>query len=109
MFVEQEVAKYESGEEKLSSEHLDKVPSIINAVDRMSKRTDSLSRFANNPTYFESMSIASSVLQHAMSFLEDEFHSLLEESSKSSKDQVSTATKTKRPPSFSRSYHDQDH
>ncbi|ONK70564.1 uncharacterized protein A4U43_C05F35010 [Asparagus officinalis] len=106
--VEKEIIKYESGEEKLLLEKNEDEPSILGAVEVLSKLTNALSPFTSNPKYYEVMNMTGAILHHTMSFFEDEFYSLLDESSKSSKDQGGSISKTKRPPSFSRMSHDHE-
>ncbi|XP_072981750.1 exocyst complex component EXO70C1-like [Typha angustifolia] len=94
--VEKEIAKYESGEEKWvhHDPNHDEI-SLLAAVDRVSKLTTALTAYSSYPNYAGAVNRSGSVLHHAMSFLEDELHSLLEES------RPKTDSKIKRPPSFS--------
>ncbi|XP_028547534.1 exocyst complex component EXO70B1 [Dendrobium catenatum] len=70
--IEKEISKYESGS---ADDHHS--PSFLNSVDRASKLTAALTPFSSDPHYLQALNHTSAVLHHAMSLLEDDFHSLL--------------------------------
>ncbi|XP_008811747.4 exocyst complex component EXO70B1-like [Phoenix dactylifera] len=99
--LEKEIATYESGEQKWSPDH-DEI-CLLDAFNRLHKLTSALTPFSSDARYNHAMNRTGSVLHHAMTFLEDEFFSLLDENSRAKQqDPGSTSSKTKRPPSFSR-------
>ncbi|KAH0467033.1 hypothetical protein IEQ34_004271 [Dendrobium chrysotoxum] len=70
--IEKDISKYESGS---ADDHHS--PSFLNSLDRASKLTAALTPFSSDPHYLQALNHTSAVLHHAMSFLEDDFHSLL--------------------------------
>ncbi|XP_065044554.1 exocyst complex component EXO70C1-like [Musa acuminata AAA Group] len=97
-FVEEELVKYESGKDGASPPANDELV-LFDAIDRVAKLTSALSIFSSDTKYNKAMTRASSILRYAMCFLEDEFHSLLEDS-KPKKDTGTARPKTKRRPSI---------
>ncbi|XP_010250604.1 PREDICTED: exocyst complex component EXO70B1-like [Nelumbo nucifera] len=80
--VETEITKYESNESttKWSHELDEDTSSLLEAVNRISKLANAFGGFPSETKYTYSLSRASRILQRAMSFLEEEFRSLLEDS-----------------------------
>ncbi|XP_009405100.2 exocyst complex component EXO70C1-like [Musa acuminata AAA Group] len=102
--LEKEIGRYESGEAKWCSDN-DEFP-LLDAIGRVSKLTVAVTRFSSDTRYNQAMNRAGGVLHHAMCFLEDEFHSLLQDP-RAKHDAGSISLKAKRQPSFSLN-HDPD-
>lgn len=68
--IENDIVKYESG---FAEDH----PSFLDSLDRASKLTAALTPFSSDPHYLQALNHTGAVIHHAMSFLEDDFHSLL--------------------------------
>ncbi|MQL97273.1 hypothetical protein Taro_029960 [Colocasia esculenta] len=82
--VDREIAKYDVGEDRhvpasLSCQDQGEF-SLLDAVDRASRLAAVLGAFPSDPGYRRVMDRASSVVQRAMAFLEEEFRLLLEDS-----------------------------
>ncbi|THU53890.1 hypothetical protein C4D60_Mb10t19150 [Musa balbisiana] len=103
ILVEEEIAKYETGEEKWPSG--DDELSLLDAIDRVSKLTSAVAKFSSELTYNEAMNHSGSVLHHAMCFLEDEFHSLLQDS-RTKQEAASSSSRTKQLPSLIYRFHE---
>ncbi|RWW34594.1 hypothetical protein GW17_00000636 [Ensete ventricosum] len=101
--IEEEIAKYETGEEKWPSG--DDELSLLDAIDRVSKLTSAVAKFSSEPKYNEAMNHSGSVLHHAMCFLEDEFHSLLQDS-RTKQEAASSSSRTKQLPSLIYRFHE---
>nr|XP_018682878.1 PREDICTED: exocyst complex component EXO70B1-like [Musa acuminata subsp. malaccensis] len=101
VLVEEEMATYETGDEKWPSGGAES--SLLDAIDRVSKLTTGLRKFSSEPKYQQAMNRSGTVLHQAMCFLEDEFHSLLQDA-RTKQEAVSSSSKTKPQPSFSRLY-----
>ncbi|RWW80740.1 hypothetical protein BHE74_00010903 [Ensete ventricosum] len=103
VFVEEEMATYE----KWPSGGAES--SLLDAINRVSKLTTGLRKFSSESKYQQAMNRSGTVLHQAMCFLEDEFHSLLQDArpkqeAVSSSSSGSGSSKTKPQPSFSRLY-----
>ncbi|RRT81396.1 hypothetical protein B296_00009839 [Ensete ventricosum] len=96
--LEKEIGRYESGEAKWCSDN-DEFP-LLDAIGRVSKLTAAVTRFSSDTKYNQAMNRAGGVLHHAMCFLEDEFHSLLQDP-RAKQDAGNSSLKAKRQPSFS--------
>ncbi|XP_064984289.1 exocyst complex component EXO70C1-like [Musa acuminata AAA Group] len=103
ILVEEEIAKYETGEEKWPS--CDDELSLLDAIDRVSKLTSAVAKFSSELKYNEAMNHSGSVLHHAMCFLEDEFHSLLQDS-RTKQEAASSSSRTKQLPSLIYRFHE---
>ncbi|KAF8408459.1 hypothetical protein HHK36_007612 [Tetracentron sinense] len=91
--VEAEIAKYDSGKAPTKwCQVSEQDSSLLEAVDRISKLTNLLREFSSESEYASSHNRTSTVLQRAMSFLVEEFRSLLEDS-----DSAATNLRTKHP------------
>ncbi|URE09440.1 Exo70 exocyst complex subunit [Musa troglodytarum] len=102
VLVEEEIAMYETGDEKWSSGGAE--PSLLDAIDRVSKLTTGLRKISSEPKYQQAVNRSGTVLHQAMCFLEDEFHSLLQDARTKQEAVSSSSSKTKPQPSFSRLY-----
>ncbi|XP_042509697.1 exocyst complex component EXO70B1-like [Macadamia integrifolia] len=78
--VEDQIAKYESQEDPIKwSQDSDEDSSLLKAIGRISKLSTSLSQLpSDDEKYKISINRIGGVLQRAMSYLEDEFRSILE-------------------------------
>ncbi|KAM0948947.1 putative exocyst complex component Exo70, cullin repeat-like-containing domain superfamily [Dioscorea sansibarensis] len=99
--LEKELAKYDNNDTKWS----DDVEGIqlLDAVNRLSKLTSLLSStFSANPKSRNAINLTGRLLHHIMTFLEEEFYTLLEDSRTKLVSTASSTTgqKPKRPPSF---------
>ncbi|CAL9770101.1 unnamed protein product [Musa acuminata subsp. burmannicoides] len=103
ILVEEEIAKYETGEEKWPS--CDDELSLLDAIDRVSKLTSAVAKFSSELKYNEAMNHSGSVLHHAMCFLEDEFHSLLQDS-RTKQEAASSSSRPKQLPSLIYRFHE---
>ncbi|WOL11187.1 hypothetical protein Cni_G19949 [Canna indica] len=95
--VEEELAKYETGEEKWPSGG-DEI-TLFDAIDRLSKLSSALSKFPSESKCYEAMNRSGSVLHQAMCFLEDGFHLLLQDP-KAKQESGANIAKTRQLPSF---------
>ncbi|XP_010938811.2 exocyst complex component EXO70C1 [Elaeis guineensis] len=101
--VEKEITRYESvaGDWSRKSDDL----SLLDAIDRISKFSATLSTiFPSEAKYVKAKKRAGAVVQRAMSFLEEEFRSLLEDSI-SKPEPRSKISKCKKPNSLPRPNH----
>lgn len=79
--VESRIARYNSGDNgNLFGKMTEEDSFFIEAVNRISKLTNSLSEFSSHDATNSSLNRTSVVLQRAMAFLEEEFRALLEDS-----------------------------
>ncbi|XP_043715416.1 exocyst complex component EXO70B1-like [Telopea speciosissima] len=77
--VEAQIAKYNSDEDPIKwRQDSDEDSTLLEAVDRISKLTTALSQYSSDAKYNSSINRIGCVLQRAMSYLEDEFRSILE-------------------------------
>ncbi|XP_042500795.1 exocyst complex component EXO70B1-like [Macadamia integrifolia] len=77
--VEAQIAKYNSDEDPIKwRQDSDADATLLEAVDRLSKLTTALSKLPSDAKYVSSINRIGSVLQSAMSYLEEEFRSILE-------------------------------
>lgn len=88
--VESMIARLDSGESKAKFEqNVEEHSDFVQAVNRMSKLTNALGEFPLTPA----LNRTGTVLQQAMSFLEEEFRTILEDSRSSNSDQKALSTK----------------
>ncbi|KAF5958629.1 hypothetical protein HYC85_005854 [Camellia sinensis] len=80
--VEANIANYDPSERSMKWSHLSEADSSLffESVDRISKLTNILRKFSSDSKYAEVINRIGGILQRAMSYLEDEFRSLLEDS-----------------------------
>ncbi|KZV42058.1 exocyst complex component 7-like [Dorcoceras hygrometricum] len=81
VLVEAKIEEHDSGDSpvkwsKLSEQDSD---SFLKVVDRVSSLLNAISQFSNEYKYAHSINLIGRVLQHAMSYLEEEFKSLVED------------------------------
>ncbi|WOL12723.1 exocyst complex component EXO70B1-like [Canna indica] len=97
--VEKELTKYESSEAKCFSDNGE--DPFLEAVKRLPKLTLALASFSSEPKYHQTMNRSGAVLHRSMCFLEDEFHSLLQDP-RVKPDAGSFISKAKQQTSFNR-------
>ncbi|KAI3666054.1 hypothetical protein L6452_44692 [Arctium lappa] len=76
LLFDEEVVEYESGSKKWTQ---DETSSFIVSVERTAKLLDSLSRFQSQEDYAAAFNQISGIQQRALSFMEDEFKSILDD------------------------------
>ncbi|XP_077251671.1 exocyst complex component EXO70C2-like [Tasmannia lanceolata] len=82
--VEKEIAKFDSEKDPGKwSRECGESPPLLEALDRVYKLTKALGSFKSDPRYTPLLDQTNSLLIRAMSFLEDEFRSLLEDTDQS--------------------------
>ncbi|KAH7679553.1 Exocyst complex component Exo70 protein [Dioscorea alata] len=100
--LEKELAKYDNNDIKLSDNDIEGIQ-LLDAINRLSKLTSLLSStFSANPKSRNAINLTGGLLHHIMTFLEEEFYTLLEDSRTKLVPTASTTSgqKPKRPPSF---------
>ncbi|OVA09616.1 Exocyst complex protein Exo70 [Macleaya cordata] len=101
-FVEADILNQDSSKEPEKwLQDSDEGPSLLQSIDRIWKLTNSLGDFHFDPQYAASLNRTGTVLQKAMSFLEEEFRALLEDSRSCDTEPIVTNPKTKKQGSFS--------
>lgn len=107
--VEAKIANYDSAESLTKWNQLSESDSslLLETVDRVSKLMASLTAFSSESSYAPSINRIGGILQRAMSYLEDEFRSLLEDPKIPEFDKVDEP-KAKQSPSSSNSNQEAD-
>ncbi|KAM7506465.1 hypothetical protein LguiA_016918 [Lonicera macranthoides] len=79
--VEARITNYDSGESPVKWSQLNEedTSSFLEIVDRVSKLSTSIRKFTSQSTYVSSINHIGAILQRAMSYLEDEFRSIVED------------------------------
>ncbi|KAK9751195.1 hypothetical protein RND81_02G249300 [Saponaria officinalis] len=96
--VQSEINKYDSGDSSLKfGDDTEQDATLVNAVNRLSKLSNLLARFSSSDKVRPSLSLTTLVVQQAMTFMEEEFRIILEDSTNQS--HVSKTPKSTKHPS----------
>ncbi|KAL9226425.1 hypothetical protein vseg_002241 [Gypsophila vaccaria] len=78
--VHSEMDKYDSGDSSLKfGDNTEQDAILVNAVTRLSKLSDLLARFSSSDKVSPSLSLTTLVVQHAMTFMEEELRIILDD------------------------------